>query len=549
MADLKPDWRFFDSADVWIMDTAALTQLATKQPQQFAALRDYLIGGGSLWLLGQLEPDQIREWFRLPQTETVISDATVQNIVNDVAGQWHPDQLEPFRAAGYNSWYGRTYLLESLQAGPGFRNMLPTQQGNSGMMPFDENLQWLKDRDQTLTFEPARFSLYSMGLGGIVHYRDDNAIPGTSVQWVAFDQLTGVNLIELLRRGVDPCFGDRRFFDWIVPGVAQPPVYTFMGLLLIFVIIVGPISYRKVTKLGRGYLMMFIAPILAAATTLLMFGYGLIADGLTTQGRIREITFVGDRDGRAVRYSRGAYFAGISPIGGLTFPANASVVSYELPTVNSFYEAAQADKNSLGTVTVTEDRYQFSKSFLPSRQQKQFVTYRPLADFGTIAIEQGKSEAGSATEIMVRNETSASLEAGVLRTDDGSYYGFESLPAGERSVLVPLPSKDARTALSKLYARQRPLPPAALSGAKRRDTPTIDLLGRLIRDSVRVPRIRTSVDAGESLIEYWLRQQLQLASELPPGYFVAVSSVTDDCVATEVENLTESIHYVLGVMK
>ncbi len=545
--DLSTDWKYFDTADVWIMSTDVLSQIATNKPQQLAALSDYLIGGGTLWLLGDLEEKQVRDWFKLPADEAIAPAKDVHAFVSDVANQWRFRAFESLRSGTYGSWYGRSYLYESTHPISGFGSMGPNQANTTP--PFDLNIQWLEQKEKEAPVDPASLVLYSMGLGGIVQCKSKQPIPGSPVQWVAMDQLTGINLVELMRRGVDPSFGDRRFFDWLVPGVAQPPVYTFIGLLIAFVIVVGPYSYRKTTKLGRGYLMMFIAPVLAGVTTLLMFGYGLVADGLSIQGRVREITFVGNTEGRAVRYSRGAYFAGISPVAGLTFPADASVVSYDLPTVNSFYEASQSERSAIGTVTLTDDHLHFSRNFLPSRQQKQFVAYRPLPDFGTLQIETQKAEDGSITNSIAKNETPLKLTSGIVRLTTGEYFGFNALDPKQQATLTPLVEKDARTMLSKLYALQRPLPPAAMAGARRRETPTVDMLARLTRENVRVPRIRTQVNAGESLIEYWLRQQLQLASEIPAGYFIAVSDVTNDCIATEVENLTESVHYVTGVIK
>ncbi len=545
--DLAADWRYFDTADVWIMSADVLRQVATKKPQQLAALTDFLIGGGTLWLLGDLDEKQVREWFKLPAEETIAPAKDVRDFVSELANQWQFRAFESLRAGTYGSWYGRAYLYESTRPMSGFGSVSPNQATQSP--PFDLNIQWLEQKEKEAPVELDSFTLYSMGLGGIVQCKSERCIPGSPVQWVAMDQLTGVNLVELMRRGVDPCFGDRRFFDWLVPGVAQPPVYTFIGLLIVFVIVVGPYSYRKTTKLGRGYLMMFIAPVLAGVTTLLMFGYGLIADGLSIQGRIREITFVGNTEGRAVRYSRGAYFAGISPVAGLTFPADASVISYDLPTVNSFYEASQSERSAIGTVTLTDEELHFSRNFLPSRQQKQFIAYRPVADFGTLTVESKTAEDGSAMTPTVKNETPLKLTSGIIRSKTGEYFGFEELDPKQQVTLTPLIGKDARTMLSKLYARQRPLPPAAMSGARRRETSTVDMLSRLASENVRVPRIRTQVNAGESLIENWLRQHLQLSSEIPTGYFIAVSDVTSDCIATEVENLTESVHYVTGVIK
>ena len=107
------------------------------------------------------------------------------------------------------------------------------------------------------------------------------------------------------------------FKKWLVPGVAQPPVYVLVTLLTIFVILVGPVAYRRTTKAGRGHLMFVIAPVLAVVTTVSMFAYGLAADGVSTIARIRQITWVDGATGAAGERVRATYFAPISPGDGL----------------------------------------------------------------------------------------------------------------------------------------------------------------------------------------------------------------------------------------
>ena len=40
------------------------------------------------------------------------------------------------------------------------------------------------------------------------------------------EKIVGYRVSPLLRRGVDPLMGDSRHRRWLIPGVAEPPVYT-----------------------------------------------------------------------------------------------------------------------------------------------------------------------------------------------------------------------------------------------------------------------------------------------------------------------------------
>ena len=310
-----------------------------------------------------------------------------------------------------------------------------------------------------------------------------------------------------------------------------------------FVVVVGPLAYRKLTKLGRGYLMMFVAPLLAFATTLIMFAYGLVADGLSTRVRIREVTWIGDASGVAVRCNRATYFAGIRPSEGMHFPANSIVLPYQLSAVSNWYQASQLEHSTIGSVQFADDAIHFDSGFLPSRQQKQFVTYRPVDDVGLVRVKQGTSS--STPEVV--SELGFELRQGVVRTYNGDYFSFDELPAGAAVALSALNNKEGSKRLSELYGIQRPLPPAGISSAQRRGDAMIDLLS-VLYNQPRQASAPNRPAIGDSLVEAWIREALQIRSELPSGMFIAIADITDDCIAVDSAELVESVHYVVGVL-
>lgn len=546
--ELASDWRGFDVAEVWVIESPVLRKWMTTKSSSTSALRDYLRCGGTLWVLGATTQEEMKEWFEIVPHEDAKATTLVREVVRaaNVAIDY-----EAFRANAYQpNVTSRNYIREYAiaQATGGFRRPNPGGPNTLAVdVQFDENLAWYRVKELEGSQQGTRpddFRMHRVALGRIVCCNLPDAVPGSPQQWRAFVGLTESEMSETLRRAVDPSFGDRRFWDWIIPNVAQPPVYTFIGLLFVFVIVVGPLAYRKFTKLGRGYLMMFVAPLLALVTTLVMFVYGLVADGLSTSARVREVTWVGDQSGAAARYCRATYFAGVRPSEGMKVPSNAVLLPYQLPDVSNWFEASQLDRSMIGGIRIEDDWMRLDRGFLPSRQQKQFVTYRPVADVGLVRLENA-DEPGKAR---FKSGIGFDLRQGVARGADGAYYRFDELPANSEVPAIAVPDKSAGELLSDLYGVQRPLAPAAVSSSRRTGDVLIDMVLTLGTRGPQRLVVNSRNANGESAVEAWLRMALQIDSELPKGMFIALADVTPDCVAVEGAELVDSVHYVLGVL-
>jgi hypothetical protein len=542
---LPRDWRGFDAADVWIIQANALKKLMEQPGAQASALRSYLRCGGTLWVLGDAKRSDLTQWFQLVDANLQLNESLLNDAVNLASTAFDYDS---YRASSFQpSASSRGYLRE-LASGSGRPysvNSFATNQVSSEAR-FESNLAWFRvqELDGTQEIDTSHFAAYPLGLGRIVVCNRANVVPGSPQQWRAMMNLTDSEMSETLRRGVDPSFGDRRFWDWIIPNVAQPPVYTFIGLLCTFVIVVGPLAYRKFTKIGRGYLMMFVAPLLALITTLVMFVYGLVADGLSTSTRVREVTWIPDGSGDAARYCRATYFAGVRPAEGMSFPKNAVITPYQLPSVGSWFEASQQEHSTIGTMRLSDQETRLDSGFLPSRQQKQFITYFPVEKVGRLKLEA----TGNPDTMNLTSEMSMNLRSGVVRSIDGRYFAFSEISPKQTLEVIALEKTDASERLSELYAVQRPLPPAAVSSSRRMGDVLIDMVQSLGARSGPRQVIGNRNTTGESAVEGWLRMSLQIESQLPSGTFIALSDISPDCIAVDGAELIESVHYVIGVI-
>ncbi len=545
VSQLPQDWRGFDAVDVWIVRPETLRELFNLRPESATALREYLRCGGSLWIVGAFTDSEVSERFQLAQLNPIESRKFIEPRVQLSQS---PIDYNLFRATTYAQNIGaRSYIRQHALVQSGVVSYQSSQVGgvNAVDATFDKNLAWFATQESAGNLAPVTtddFSVHTVAMGKIIVCRKANAVPGTPQQWRILAALTGSNVSEISRRAVDPCFGDIRFWDWIIPGVAQPPVYTFIGLLTVFVIIVGPVAYRRFTRLGRGYLMMFVAPVLALAATLIMFAYGLVADGLSTRARIREVSWIGDQSGDASRYCRASYFAGVRPSDGMRIPDNSILLPYQLPSSESWYDASQRDHSTIGTIEFENESMHLDRGFLPSRQQKQFVTYRPVKNFGGVRLQSTDQQ------LTLISELAIDLRNGVLADRTGKVYEFKKLASNSETTLQLIEKSRSGELLSDLYGLQRPIPPAAISSSRRSGEQTIDLVSQLNSQIQNTGIYRTNATVSESVVESWLRNTLQIGSELPPGMFIAIADVTEDCIAVPDVEIVESVHYVVGVL-
>ncbi|WP_345320329.1 hypothetical protein [Novipirellula rosea] len=376
---------------------------------------------------------------------------------------------------------------------------------------------------------------------------DDEEFP-SGRQWWVVEHTLGHRVSPMLRRGVDPILGDRRFGRWLIPGVAQPPVYTFMGLLALFVILVGPVAYRSTAKRGRTYLMFLIAPVLAIVTTALMFTYGILSDGFGTSARIRQLTWVDGVSGNAGERVQSTYFAGLRPTEGLSFAGDAEVMRYSDGSAGSWEELTERSPAILGNIRLESDQQVFDSAFLPSRQQRQFIVHQPREQIGTLSIEAEKLDplAPSAT---ITNRFGFALRQCIIRDSDGDYWFADHVPGDSEKVhCIAITRAKSSKLIGDLYNQFRPMEEDLYRSPQRNYRRTTrDLIITISEQIKHQSMSQTDVLSGS--FEHWLNQRMQLEGEIPHDHFVAVSDVSSDVVLVSGTELVDSVRYVFGTLK
>lgn len=593
--ELPDHWLGFERCQIWGMSWQTLRALNEQNPAASGALTEHLRCGGTLWLLETPAIEQVAKHFGTkifpPEPPEVEEPDAAAAALLTAAGQ------DP--ATVGNAPLGSPLIQALASAGlaphPTTGEIRFPMKGSTWVMSravneglyFEGNLRLRRELFESLrryasTVDPESeprwltnlegglvetdIQTLPVGLGRVVCCGRDGSIPGSFSQWQAMLMSSGPGITTVLRRGVDPVVGDTRFWNWTIPGVAQPPIYTFLGLLTLFVILVGPVAYRTLNRMGRVHLMFFVAPLLAALTTAALFVYGLVADGLGTTARVRQVTWLCDDQGGAVRYWRSTYFSGLRTASGLRFPRDARVEPYHTNQFSNWSQLLGNDPNPLGTVVLSDQSVHFTGGFFPSRQQRQFVAYQPLELQGGLtwlATSSPQSEPATASETAtetVGGEAVPRAESGSLRSDltiplreiilrdlAGDYWLIERLAAGETASAEKLTEDPASMAVGERYTRQLPV---AQNAGNRGSSPTASRfdLSALLGASYPLRHSLTTARTGspESDVEWWLRQHLQTESRLPRGMFLAIADVSEDCVAVPAATLVDSIHYVIG---
>jgi len=270
----------------------------------------------------------------------------------------------------------------------------------------------------------------------------------------------------------------------------------------------------------------------------------VVADGLGTQARIRQVTWLCETDGGAVQYWRSTYFAGIRPSAGLRFPAATRIEPYRLNDFDGWYDLSNAEGATQGTILLSEDSIGLSNGFIPSRQQVQYVAYRPLENAGGLSLAVTEHAPPVAT---LRSQLNYELRDVVMRDKEGRYWFCDQLPPTDTVTTFPLTENEATVRLSELFMRQMPAPPPGfIRGSSRRNMRMDLVTGLAASHPFRETPIAPRAGTGEAELDWWLRAHLQTASQLPPSMFIATAEISKDCIATPVSRLVDSIHYVIG---
>ncbi len=433
---LPQSWLAYSSLSMVISTTAELENCASQNPHTLKALLRWVRSGGNLWVM-----DVGEKWERLPEVETTL-------------------QLNPGRQASDKTKNGpeargwRVLSFQSAAFDPE-NSLLSLEPLSSSQL----EAQTARQASQTISPEKALdsrpwFVARAYGLGTITAFRYDFR-SGWFNKNDPLQALARTHFAELFpwknRHGNDPSTGNPDFYNLQVPGVGQAPVLEFQLLITLFVIVIGPVNYWLLKRWRRLPMLLVTVPAAAAISTVLLFAYGLLSDGLETRVRARSFTLLDQRAGEAVCWGRLSYYAGLAPRGGLQMPIDTALYPI-LPYWEGSYSYSHRYAMQQREMHWAENQ-QLTHGWLAARTPTQYqtITARPTSKKLLLR--------STGNELHVTNQLGVEVLALLVRDHDGNVYQHNKLAIDESARLSPSKEKGLKAKLRKLISENEPQMP------------------------------------------------------------------------------------------
>jgi hypothetical protein len=97
------------------------------------------------------------------------------------------------------------------------------------------------------------------------------------------------------------------------------PTRSIVVIMLAFIIIIGPVNIYLLNRRKRRTWMLWTIPAISFATTLFVFAYSLLSEGITPDTRITGLTVLDQTSHRAATIGGTAFYCPLTPSGGLHF--------------------------------------------------------------------------------------------------------------------------------------------------------------------------------------------------------------------------------------
>ncbi len=291
---------------------------------------------------------------------------------------------------------------------------------------------------------PRRFLTRTVRQGALVAIAAENPFPGEPQEWAwLLNSLTQDRWMWYRRHGLSMHRENPDYWDLLIPGVGEAPVNSFLVLISLFVIIIGPVNYFMLHRQRRLYLILLTVPLGAIIVTGSLLIYALLTDGLGVRHRTRSVTEIDQLNHHVVSWSRQSYYAGLSPADGLSFPADAAVYPVEhRPVGNPTRDGRQQ--------LIWEDQQRLASGYLTTRSTKQFLVVESRSTDVGLTIDE------TSDPPQVTNRLGVQVDHLILRTSAGELYAASVVEIASTAGLTAITDEDASDQWSALLSQHRP---------------------------------------------------------------------------------------------
>jgi hypothetical protein len=255
---------------------------------------------------------------------------------------------------------------------------------------------------------------------GKVHLLSSVAIQsaGFADTLMAIDNATSKTPWRLPLEPISSTAGTRGF-RLPIPGVDAIPARTYITILTLFAVLIGPVNHIVLRRRRQQALVVLTTPVIAALFIVVLAGYVVVVEGFGVSGRVVSFTHLDQAAGQAAtRAAVSLYAAGRAPSGGLRFARDVAVFSTPLDTAPL-----------IGETLDLSELQQFTAGFLQARTPTNFETlgYRAARERLVFSREGG--------QVRVSNGLGSTVTRLRFRDGERFYSLGDPLPGGAAAVL------------------------------------------------------------------------------------------------------------------
>ncbi len=425
--DLPDRWIDLSCIDIIFVSFDEIERIMRDLPLTWQAILNWQASGATLCVFGLGEEHE-----RLTDLEEHLDvmPLTVDERLPHLRGWTEPN------SKGYTD---DVHSLMSLSNNVAYYNMTRTTTAQGMVVPKNK-------RDPP---DPHLFITRDVRQGEVVAMRATNPFPGDPAGWAwLLNSLAPDDWMWYRRHGVSMHRENVEYWDLLIPGVGEAPVNSFLVLITLFVIVIGPINYFALYRQRRLYLILVTVPLGAVIVTGSLLIYAMLTDGLGVRMRTRSVTEIDQPSGRVVAWSRQSYYAGLSPSEGLSFPSDAAVYPVEHYPIGRF---GQRDgRNHL----IWDGDQRLASGFLTTRSTKQFLVVESRKTTVGLTVDE------TADPPRVTNRFGTVVDHLIVRVSNGELFEAHRIDPGATASMSPISGKDATKQWNKLSAANRPTYPA-----------------------------------------------------------------------------------------
>lgn len=510
--DLPERWIELSCIGIMIVSFDELERIVREMPATWQAIRDWQASGATLCVYGLGT-----EYQRLADLERHL-------VATPLAVDDRQPHLRGWREPNRKDYTDEVHALSGRRGNAAYFNQTTAESAedvgprhNEGDPP-----------------DPQLFVLRDVRQGEVVAVRADNPFPGETADWAwLLNSLAPDGWMWYRRHGMSLHRENVEYWALLIPGVGKAPVNSFLVLISLFVVMIGPVNYFFLQRQRRLYLILATVPLGACIVTASLLIFALLTDGLGVRMRTRSVTEIDQPSGQVVAWSRQSYYAGLAPSAGLSFPRDAAVYPVEYRPL-----AGKARRDSRNQIIWGEDQ-RLASGFLTTRSTKQFLVVESRQTTLGLTVDE------TVDPPRLTNRLGVAIDQVILRTTTGKLFAAARLGSAATADMSPIEATHAETQWNALMVANRPKYPQGFNALQ------LENVGDFFSDydySREVDQTLSAPTFQSSIFERRLRELMALRFRglEPRSYLAAVAQPVEVSVGVEGAREEAGFHLVTG---